>query len=69
MLRVSSAAPRGEARRSTFLTGEARPAVQAAAAAVATVTLRPVLTLAGFCAVRPVMIRSAVDVTSRSSLP
>lgn len=43
----------------TFLTGEPDPAVQAAAAAVAAVTLRPVFTLAGLCAVRPITVGSA----------
>lgn len=47
-------------RYCTFLTGESDPAVQAAAAAVASVALRPVLTLAGLRTVRPKTIRSAV---------
>lgn len=51
----------------TFLTGESDPAVQAAAAAVPSVALRPVLTLAGLCAVWPVTIRSAVWHTNRDS--
>lgn len=44
----------------TFLTGEADPAVQAAAAAVASVALRPVATLAGLCAVGPEAILSTL---------
>lgn len=47
-------------RYCTFLTGESDPAVQAAAAAVASVALRPVLTLAGLRAVGPETICSAV---------
>ena len=44
----------------TFLTVESDPAVQAAAAAVATVALRPVLTLAALSAVWPITIHFAV---------
>lgn len=43
----------------TFLTVESNPAVQAAAAAVTTVALRPVITLAGLCAVWTVSIHFA----------